>query len=171
MISGGGSYQRCTACTGSNASAGSSDIAFTLNSASGATSIVVNYSTTINPLVEMVEYSFSGSSVSYDFGNNVDNTTSTTRTGVSLSSLTGSNDILYQIIAVNPAVIVSAITSPYTSVTDVGAGYGFAAAANSTNGSAPTWTFNGNSQASGSAIAIAEGAGGSTSTHHFARIF
>jgi len=149
-------------CAASNSSGASSDIYYTLNSASGATTITVNFNSTGTNVsqVEMFEYSFSGSSVSFDAGNNIVNATNTLRGGVSLAALTGTNDLLIQSIAMSNSGNVTAISGAYTT-TDFGnpasGGAGFAAAANSVTGTAPTWTFSGNAFSAGSGIAISEG--------------
>jgi hypothetical protein len=160
-VSGGGTYTHCTACTASISSPNSaaSDISYTLNSSSGATSITVNYTSTGTAFVEMMEYSFSGSSIALDVGNAVNNTTNTLRGGVSLTALTGTNDLLYQVIAA-PGVSVTAISGAYTSATDFGTGNAFAVAINTATGTAPTWTFSGNAGSAGSGLAISETSSG-----------
>lgn len=143
---------------GSDTTGASSDIQYCLSSTSGVTSITVTMAGGgINPwIVELVEYSFTGVSVAIDTTNNIDNTVNTNRGGVDLTALTGSNDLLYQVIALVQSTAVTAISGSYTSVTDLGTRYGFASAVNVSNGAAPNWTFAGNSRSAGSAIAIKE---------------
>jgi hypothetical protein len=129
-----------------------------LSLSSGATSIVVHFNSSIGSgtIVDFQEWSFTGSFVSLDSSNNVDNTTNTLRTGVALT-LTGSNDLIVQAITIGSPTITTC-SSPYLTTTDFGSGFGVTSAANTTNGAAPTWAWtpNTNSQSAGSAIAISE---------------
>jgi len=142
---------------GTNASY-STDIYYCLNSTAGVTSMTVTLAGGIGTMyLDCVEYSFSGASIAYDTSNNINNTTNTLRGGVDLTALTGTNDLLYQVIKVSGAVAVSAINGAYSSgYTLFGTGYGCATAVNSTTGTAPTWTFASNSQSVGSGLAIKE---------------
>jgi hypothetical protein len=170
-VSGGGTYTHCTACTGSNVNGEGTDISYTLASTSGTTSIVVSYTVTPTPFVEMVELSFTGSSVALDFGANVDNTTNTLRGGAVLSSATGTNDAVYQVISTSGVITISAISSPYTSFCDCGTTHGFGVGINTTTFTAPTWTFSGNAQSAGSGIAISETTGGAVTNKPHVQLF
>lgn len=158
LISAGGTFSHCANTPGSNSGGGNStDAQYTLNSASGVTVITVTMSSAVTSpwAVELLEVSYTGTP-SIDTCNNVNNTTTTNRGGVDLTALTGANDLLFQIIALNGVGdTVSAISGAYTT-SDLGVRFGFAAAINSAVGTAPTWTFGGNSQSSGSGLAIKE---------------
>lgn len=162
-VAGGGTYTHCTSCSSNNTNGSSSDISYTLNSASGATTITPSYQVIgVAGKADIFEYSFSGASVAFDVGGNIQNTTNTLRGGVDLTALTGTNDLLIQAIATNSVINVTAISGAYTDATDLGSQFGFAAAKNTATGTAPTWTFSGNSQSAGTAIAISETSGGAT---------
>ena len=161
-VSGGGTYTHCTACTALQNSA-NTDISYTLNTASGATSVVVNFTGTgyNGATVEYLELSFAGSSVAFDSSTTnsiLDTGSVTSQPGVSLAGISGTQDVLIQILDTSIAANITAITTPYT-LEDVGnpglgprAGVGVAL--NSIATSAPTWTLGAGSQAAGSAIAI-----------------
>jgi len=168
-VSGAGTYTHCTTCTATDSNGESSDMSYTLNSSSGVTTITVNFSSTAqnSAAVEMWELSFTGSSVQFDVGNNIDNSTNTNRGGASLTALTGTNDALFQcIFAGSTVVTVTAINGAYTTgdfgTVAAGNGTGFAVAINSATGTAPTWTFSGNARSAGSGLAISETSSGAT---------
>lgn len=158
-ISAGGTFAHCTGTDASVSGTNSSDAQYTLSSTGGVTSMTVTINSSAGAWVaEMQEWSFTGTP-SIDVCGSISNSTTTNRGGVDLTALTGSNDLLYQVIESISGITVTAINGAYSN-TDLGARYGFAAAANSTTGTAPTWTWTGgNAISAGSGIAIKETAG------------
>lgn len=158
LSAGCGSWAHGASQAGSNVNGASTDAQYCLNSTAGVTSITVTLAGgSVTNVAELMEYSFTGASVAYDTSNNVLNSVNTNRVGVDLTALTGTNDLLYQVIALTSGGISpTAISGAYTSANDFGVKYGFASAVNTVGGSAPNWTFSANSQSAGSGLAIKE---------------
>lgn len=173
ITGGSGTYTHCTACTTGSGVSVSSDISYTLNSTSGSTSIVMNFAasaTAADVTAEMFEFSFTGTSVLYDTGNTQFNTTNTERGGVTLSGITGTNDLLIQGISLSANATITAVNSPYSGgTTNFQAngtfGTGFVALPNSVSTTAPTYTWTTNAFSAGTAIAISETASGSNAAY------
>jgi hypothetical protein len=98
-VSGGGTWVHPAGCAGTDSTAGSSDVAYSLSSTSGATTVTVTHTlTSMSDVVNFAEYSFTGTSVSFDACNNRDQSTAAANiAGATLGSLTGTNDVIVQI--------------------------------------------------------------------------
>ena len=139
-VSGGGTYSLCAAsgCLSTVSSLDGVDMAYTLNSSSGATTITPTMGATINNSwqVYVTEVAFAAGSVALDtFG--VTTGAGANPTGPALS-LTGSDDFITQ--GINTTGSANSITSPYQSVLTMFTGTGFARGFSISSGSAPTWT-------------------------------
>jgi hypothetical protein len=137
-------------------------IAYCLSSTSGVTSIAFTVDASNNYRYHFLEYSFTGSSVSYATSNHVINTASNTQVGVTLSGLSGNNVILR--CSMEPVNVTNTITAPYTIELNVSGSGATAATADSLNtasGTGPTWTLGASSSAMiEGAIAFNEAGGG-----------
>jgi hypothetical protein len=108
-VSGGGTWTAPAGCVLNSASVGTTMCAYNTNLSSGATTITVTWSSTstsANDKLAYYEYSYSGSSVSFDNAGTVSRTATLTPTGVT-PSLTGSNDVIVQGIAMANGVVSS----------------------------------------------------------------
>lgn len=141
-VSGGGTWALCTT---SECRSGKSDIAYCLASTSGATTVTITFTGSNSGAAAAVfEYSFTGSSASYDKGGN--NTLSgqagsNPATGIALT-LTGTSDVIVQSMWGN-VVNVTAVSAPYTQPADFNGGIGYVGAINTSSGTAPSWTMSG----------------------------
>lgn len=138
--------------------------AYTLNLAGSKTSLTItNSGAATDGNVEFLEYSFTGSSITYDTsGTNTSEPGSTTQNGVTLT-LNGSTDVIIQAFNGNNVnKVVSAISGSYSNPADFVSGpdnlanyYGVGGWVNTSSASpVPTWTTTG-ALSAGVAIAIA----------------
>lgn len=142
------------ACQGTDATgAASTDIAYYPSLPSGVTSItVVLSSATSLDDMEFVEYSFTGSSMSFDTcGNRTNTPASANMAGVTLT-LTGSNDAILQV--GRPGSALTACTG-WASPADFTNGDGYCGKINVNSGTAVSWT-NTSTTAALSALALTE---------------
>ncbi len=161
----GNAFVHCSSCAASIANGASSDLYYTLNSASGNTTITVNHTSSATSATGafFMECTFTGTSIAVDSGtpngNTVSNTTNTLRGGVPVT-ISGTNDVIVQLLAASTSITVSAISpaaySVLSAITEASGSQAFAAAPNSTTGTTPTWTFSSNAFSAGSALAISE---------------
>jgi hypothetical protein len=141
----------------SNASEIDVNQAYCTSTVSGATTITATMSTTSTFILIYFEWSWSGSTITFDVANTATNASGTT-TGPSLT-LTGTNDLISQVSGVGSGD-PTAITSPYSTEfinTDGTAAYSFTAGAtagNITSYAAPTWTLSVAGQNLVSAVAL-----------------
>ena len=138
-------------------------IAYCLSSTSGVTSIAFTVSASNNYRYQFLEYSFTGSSVSYSTSNNVIHTASSnTQVGATLSGLSGNNAIIRT--CMDTVAVSNTISAPYTvEVNDSGGGStgATADAINTASGTGPTWTLGASSGGMmEGAIAFLEAGGG-----------
>lgn len=163
---GGGSVVPMTWVTGGTysgfVSSHSSDIAWTMSSASGAVELDISRSNTTgapNYKVAAVEVSCSSPMFVDTGGRFTSSTTSGSHLGVALTT-TGVSGFIYQIAVTGPSL--SSVTSPYDTNADFSDHFGSSVAI-TVNGTAPTWTETSpqTGTSSASAIAIKEVAGGS----------
>jgi len=115
------------------------DASYTLNSASGATSITLTLSAAVSTTWAACirEYSSTASGVAIDTSGNRDQSTAAANpAGVGLT-LTGSNDLIVQFVAC--AGSCSGISAGYSNG-DFPNNNGVADALNTSSGTAPTWT-------------------------------
>jgi hypothetical protein len=157
-VSGAGTWSLCasSSCFVIDNSNKSSDLAYCLSSTSGVTTITVTRgSTTSNTWkVAVWEISFTGASVALDTqGTRAQTTNSSSVVGVALT-LTGSNDIIFQLIKAG-ATTVNNISSPYTR-NKTSAESSWASSLDTVSGTAPTWTLNSALRAAMSALAFKE---------------
>jgi hypothetical protein len=147
------------ACAGQDSGAPyGSDCGYTLSSKSGYSVITVTRTDSTSYIwrISATEYSFTASSIAFDVvGNRDQSTNSTSPLGVALT-LSGSNDVIYQL---DGTGVPSAISSPYNTYADFGAHLGAASSINTNSGAAPTWTQS-NNHAALSGIAFKEVAAG-----------
>src|ERR1700722_10925177 len=140
--------------TGNSGTFGNISIAYCLSSSSGATTITATFSASNNYRVTLLEYSFTGASVSRDISAETSSGTSdTTHTGVLLTPITGTNDVIVRV-AQEGVSNTFTVGSPYTTeVTLSGSNTAVATGdnLNTTSGTGPTWT-------QGSAGSFIEGA-------------
>jgi hypothetical protein len=131
--------------------------AYCLASASGVSSITINFSvTTAYSYVFYEEADTVGHTPSLDPSGGIGtvrNSSMVNPTGVALT-LTGTNDAIFQQI-VEAGGTVTAISAPYGNFNSLGAPTGWGNVLNSTNGTAPTWTNSTSSSSIGSAMAFA----------------
>lgn len=170
----GGTWVIGTSCHATNGTVfGLASCAWVLSStSSGTTTESITFTASNNYKVAVLEYSFTGASVSLDTSGTVTHTSSSTsQAGVALT-LTGSNDVIAQGMAGAGSATVPTISAGYTvENTSTGSGqfFGGADAINTVSGSAPTWTT-GNSSAIGNAVAFKE-TGSSKPPGQFPRVY
>lgn len=161
-VTGGGTFTLCGApCQAGSAATGWVDMAYTLSSTSGTTSIVINHTAGSNSSVGMVwELSSTGSPVFDTSGANLQ-TCTTSCTGVGLT-LTGSNDLI--LTAASCGGTCSAISGSYAAdpASPWPGGDGMAHLMNTVTGTAPTWTQTASTALVSAAIAIKDSAGAAT---------
>lgn len=120
--------------------------AYCLSSTSGATSVVVTFSTTAGTAVVMMyEASWSGSSITHDTTASTQNAASATPSGQALT-LTGTDAVMQFVTSAGGTV--TTVNAPYTTLfknSDPAGGGAFSftggSAALNPTGSAPTWTL------------------------------
>jgi hypothetical protein len=140
-VSGGGTYSLCaaSACHASDATVTKSlDIAYTLASTSGTTTITVTRNGgTIGWGCRALEYSFTNGPVVLDVvGVRDQSTNSASPAGVALT-LSGTNDVIVQaLFGSTPTAISGSYTNPATFQSNTGYGGWI----NTSDGTAPTWT-------------------------------
>lgn len=140
----GDSFTHCPASGASNATGASADCAYVLSSAGGSNTYTFTWTSAPTALVVyLLEFSYSGSSVSYDAGNVVSNSLTASTLAAPSLALSGNNDVIIQMVAApcNPSSIAGPayINPPYTFNS---VGTAIAGAINQTSYSAPTWTMN-----------------------------
>lgn len=157
-VSGGGSYTAPAGCASYLASQiiGAA-CAYTLASTSGATTITVNLSANVSNAwdIDAREYSTT-STAAFDVVGTSQPASSATPAGVTLS-LTGTNDVIFQLATTVNAV--TAVNSPWSATLETQNGNGYADSINTGSGTAPTWTCSSSSLSVMAAIAIKEAAG------------
>ena len=152
-VSGGGSWVCPANAVGADNGSLGSAMCYVLSSTSGATTITVNTSAVPNGgwTIEFREYSPTGT-LTFDTAGNVDDSTNCTScSGVNLT-LSGTNDLIVQL--VNPTGSVTAVSSGWGGTDFPGPDYiGIADEIQTSSGAAPTWTTS-NGHASGAALAF-----------------
>lgn len=140
-------------CAFGNSTAGFLDAAYVLSSTSGATNVACTSS--LSSLAYLgcgvYEYSYSGSSISFDTSNGAIDTACTTCAAQALT-LTGTTDVIIQ--TGIPANSLTAISGAYTNPAQFYSGAGNAGRINTTDGTAPNWTQNVSGQVTVMAIAF-----------------
>lgn len=137
-------------CSVTNGGIGGVFGAYSVNLASGITSISATLSagTAFNGEVEFLEYSTTGGPPIFDTCAGTVNGSSATPAGQVLT-LSGTNDVIVQVIQSAGPQNATAVTGTYTNPADfpfsgpAAAGYGIAGSINTSSGTAPTWTLNG----------------------------
>jgi hypothetical protein len=160
-VIGGGTYTLCGAnCQKGNGTTGFTDMAYTLSSTSGTTTIEIDLSAGSSGVAYAWELS-STSTITFDVGNSILQTTNCTScTGASLT-LTGSNDFIAAIASCGGTC--SAVT-PYTADNAFTAGDGQAHSLNTSSGTAPTWTQSPTNPIALASLALKDAGGGGGST-------
>jgi len=152
--SGGGSWTCPSTLQVRNSSIGSISGCYNYAITNGTTSVTLTSGVTSGYYLIVWEVSFTASSVTLDvLGTNGSNTASSSPSGQALT-LTGSNDIIFQII--RDSYTMSAISSPYSNFLATASTAGYAASLNTTSGTAPTWTAAGSQTSVIAAVAIEE---------------
>lgn len=146
-VSGGESWTHCAGSNGcafgSVAGGGYTDVWYVLSTTGGETSFTCNLSGT-DSLYQgcgIMEFSYSGSSVSFDASNGNSNASACSSCAAPALSLTGTKDAIVQIGIPNNSM--TAITSPYSTHAQFYSGVGMAIAVGLTSYTAPTWTQSG----------------------------
>jgi hypothetical protein len=166
-------WTKCTACTAINGAANGVGVWYIIGTSSGVTSVTATISVTNDARgITVYEFSTDQSAFTFDVGGNRAVTTCTSCAGVALT-LTGSNDVIVQIMYSSTGHTYTAIDTGYTE--DFGntgsAGQGAAHLLNTTTGTAPTWTASTTQPAAASAIAFNDGGGGGTTLNGHAVIY
>lgn len=156
---------------------GNLNCAYSLSLAGGKTSVTLTMNAAgTDGNFEFIEYSYTGSSVSFDVAGTVadgSEPTGTSQPGVTLT-LSGTNDVIVQSFNGNNfSKVVSAISGSYTTPADFVSGpanmmnfYGVAGWINTTSGTAPNWTTTGSTtQGFVMAVAFKEAAASSVVRH------
>lgn len=131
-------WVHCSSCSATQASSGTTDSWWSLSATGGVSSITFNFTATTQPIIEMVEFAFTAGPVAIDQqGNRVQSTNTTSAAGVSLSTFTGSNDVVVQFMTTSGSG-GTAISGGFT--TDLPAGDGIAWLMNTVSNTAPNWT-------------------------------
>ena len=138
VTGGGGTWVIPASCNAVDSNSNGTACAYVLSTASGATTLTVNFSgASANGIaVSFYEESFTGGSVVLDSCGTISRaSSSTSQLGVALT-ISGTNDVIFQGATVSTST--TAISSPYGHLD------GFTAAAsleNTVSGTAPTWTL------------------------------
>ena len=166
-VSGGGTWVCPAAAVGADNGSLGSAMCYVLSSTAGATTITVNSSAVPGGgwVVDFREYSPTAT-VSFDTAGNVaDSTNCTSCSGVPLT-LTGTNDLIVQL--VNPTGTVTAVSSGWGNTDFPGPNYvGSADKIGTSSGAAPTWTTS-SGHATGAALAFQLGTTGGGSGYTLA---
>ena len=159
----GGTWTVPAGCHLGLSGTGGASCAYILNLSGGVTTITVTWSSAPGQCGFVFrEYSYTGSSVALDPSGGLGTRSSSTNPapGVGLT-LTGSNDLVVQGLAVGGTTTISGISSPYGNFATNSTGeYGGADLENTVSGAAPNWTLNAAGGAVATAIAIAESSSG-----------
>lgn len=148
-----GGFTRSTLSHGTDATAGSVDIAYNLNSTGGATTITCTQSVAVASTCNYFEFTGTGAGFTFDTGATVDhNVACTTCAGVVMTLATTRNYILIQTLV--DAATASAINQSYTGVFSSGDGFAFKINV-SVVGTTPNWTST-SARSAGGGIAIYE---------------
>lgn len=152
-ISGGSSVHPANCLATDSGASGSSDVAYILSATGGSTSITFTFNGTFTiGVIQLWEFSYSSGPAVFDLCNNRDQSTnSASPLGVSLTALTGSNDVFIQ-----QGLFVGTVSAVTTYTGNFPNGNGMAYLLNSTNGTAPTWTQSPSGRAALSGIAFTE---------------
>jgi hypothetical protein len=159
-ISGGGTYTLCgTSCQKGDSTSGWVDMAYTLSSTSGATSITLTMAGASNVIIYVWEFS-STATITFDVANSVSDTTNCTScAGSGATGLTGTNDAMTEIVSCGGTC--SAVGTPYTATSPTfQGGDGGAHLLNSTSTAAPTWTQSPTSHLVTAVMAFKDASGG-----------
>ena len=149
-VSGGGTWQHSSSCLGSFAQV--TDCWYVLSS-TATSSITATGTTGKFRGGTIYEYSFTGASAVFDAANNA-RTTSCTTCAAASATLTGTNDVIFQV-GNQSAGNITAI-STYGVFHQIAGSQATAVLENSTSGAAPNWTVNSTANVTSSIIAIAE---------------
>lgn len=164
-VSGAGTWIVDTGCHATNGTVfGLTACAYNTSTTSGVGSLSLTFSASNNYRYEAIEYSFTGSSISFDTSNTSIHTGASTSQACPNLTLTGTNDVVLCGVIVTGTNTITSISGSYTiEVSGTASSQGGAAAdlLNTASGTGPTWTT-GSTTSITMMIAFKEASGGGT---------